>query len=113
MVFESDAAEAVEKKDIEMQTVENQPKYFITVSRRTGLRRLHAHFKCPVRSLRCLDSFDVAKVDESMFDVMCRICKRRLQVEEGLHESESSSTSGDSSSTDAENPVENGEYQDS
>ena len=81
-------------------------KYFVTVSRRTGLRRLHAHFKCPVRSQRCLDAFDVTSIDETSFDVICRICKRRLQIEEGKHDSDSSSSTGDSSSTESDRAPE-------
>ena len=94
------------QKTFEQPVSTCQPKFFVTVSRRTGLRRLHAHFRCPVRALRCLDSFDVNSIDESTFDVMCRICKRRLMVEEGRQESESSSSTGDSSSTESEKAPE-------
>ena len=52
-------------------------KYFVTVSQ------------------RCLDAFDVTSIDETSFDVICRICKRRLQIEEGKHDSDSSSSTGD------------------
>ena len=92
--------------ELEKQDCGVASKFFITVSRRTGLRRLHAHFKCPVRSQRCLDSFDVSSIDETTFDVMCRICKRRLQADEGKLESESSSTSGESSSTESDKTPE-------
>jgi hypothetical protein len=103
-VDEHELGKAVEELDKPEGRVVS--KYFVTVSRRTGLRRLHAHFKCPVRSQRCLDSFDVSSVDETTFDVMCRICKRRLQTDEGKHESESSSTSGESSSTESDRAPE-------
>ena len=93
-------------EEMEKQEERSSSKYFVTVSRRTGLRRLHAHFKCPVRSQRCLDSFDVTAIDEATFDVMCRICKKRLQLDEGRLESESSSTSGESSSTESEKAPE-------
>ena len=93
-------------EEIDRQEDRVSSKYFVTVSRRTGLRRLHAHFKCPVRSQRCLDSFDVTSIDETTFDVMCRICKRRLQLDEGKLETDSSSTSGESSSTESEKAPE-------
>ena len=92
--------------EMEKQEKRSSSKCFVTVSRRTGLRLLHAHFKCPVRSQRCLDSFDVTAIDEATFDVMCRICKKRLQLDEGRLESESSSTSGESSSTESEKAPE-------
>ena len=76
-------------------------RYFVTVSRRTGLRRLHAYHRCPVTTQRCLETFDVSSIDDSTFDAMCRICKRRLQADEGQLESEESSSSGDSSSTES------------
>ena len=82
------------------QTQGSQAKYFVTVSRRTGVRRLHAYFKCPVRTQRCLETYDVERVDEETFDAMCAICKRRMKVDQGEANSESSSTSGDSSSTE-------------
>ena len=108
--FDSDPVDNDLNKFHETPAPTCQPKYFVTVSRRTGLRRLHAHFKCPVRSLRCLDSFDVTSLDETTFDVMCRICRRRLLNEEGKQESESSSSSGDSSSTESDRPPEPQEF---
>ena len=93
-------------EEMEKQEERSMSKYFVTVSRRTGLRRLHAHFKCPVRSQRCLDFFNVTSIDETTFDVMCRICKKRLQMDEGKLESESSSTSGESSSTESDRAPE-------
>lgn len=80
----------------------DRAKFFVTVSRRGGIRRLHAHHRCPVKSERCLETYDLVDVDENSFDVMCRICKKRLQQDEGALKSDSSSTSGDSSSTDSE-----------
>ena len=82
------------------QTQGSQAKFFVTVSRRTGVRRLHAYFKCPVRTQRCLETYDVERVDEETSDAMCAICKRRMKVDQGEANSESSSTSGDSSSTE-------------
>ena len=70
---------------------------------RTGLRRLHVYFKCPVRSERCLETYDGDKVDDETFDAMCAICKHRLKAEQGHADSESSSSidsSGDFSSTE-------------
>ena len=96
-----DVGTALELQNLETKTDANMSKFFITVSRRTGVRRLHAYFKCPVRTQRCLETYDVDKIDEESFDAMCAICKRRLKTEQGQAGSDSSSTSGDSSSTEA------------
>ena len=90
-----------------LQPQGSQAKYFVTVSRRTGVRRLHAYFKCPVRTQRCLETYDVERVDEETFDAMCAICKRRLKVDQGEAHSDSSSTSGDSSSTEVGEEADN------
>ncbi|CAL1139486.1 unnamed protein product [Cladocopium goreaui] len=90
-----------------LQPQGSQAKYFVTVSRRTGVRRLHAYFKCPVRTQRCLETYDVERVDEETFDAMCAICKRRLKVDQGGADSDSSSTSGDSSSTEVGEEADN------
>eukprot|EP00435_Cladocopium_sp_Y103_P067033 s408_g29.t1 len=89
---------------VEVQPTGQSARFFVTVSRRTGLRRLHAHNRCPVKSQRCLETFDLNHVEENAFDVMCKICKCRLQSEQGRQDSDSSSSSGDSSSTDSEAP---------
>ena len=90
-----------------LQPQGSQAKYFVTVSRRTGVRRLHAYFKCPVRTHRCLETYDVERLDEETFDAMCAICKRRLKVDQGGANSDSSSTSGDSSSTEVGEEADN------
>lgn len=79
--------------------------YFVTVSRRTGFRRLHVTGKCHVHAERCQQTESVESVTCTSFDAICRVCKRFLkeQVESG---SESSSSSdGSSSSTSVETSV--------
>ena len=65
---------------------------------------LISNVQCDPRDALIL--FDVSSIDETTFDVMCRICKRRLQADEGKLESESSSTSGESSSTESDKTPE-------
>lgn len=79
-----------------------EAKFFITVSQRSGLRRLHAHGKCPVQSERCLDTVDLDVVKEGTFDVICGICKKRIQIEVGCESDNESSSSGETASTGGE-----------
>ena len=76
--------------------------YFVTVSRRTGFRRLHVTGKCHVHAERCQQTESVESVTCTSFDAICRVCKRFLkeQVESGSDSS--SSSDGSSSSTSAE-----------
>lgn len=76
--------------------------YFVTVSRRTGFRRLHVTGKCHVHAERCQQTESVESVTCTSFDAICRVCKRFLkeQVESGSDSS--SSSDGSSSSTSVE-----------
>ena len=66
-------------------------KVFCDSSRRTELRRLHAYFKYPVRTQRCLERRNI----------WCNICHLQAPFEGRAGRSNSdSSTSGDSSSTE-------------
>ncbi|CAE6926365.1 unnamed protein product [Symbiodinium natans] len=79
-----------------------QPKYFITVSKHTGFRRLHLNGQCYVKPFKCRSVSYHDVVDGAQIDAICRDCKRRMRRETGEDPQEdSSSTSGTSSGTEA------------
>eukprot|EP00435_Cladocopium_sp_Y103_P035770 s3778_g9.t1 len=53
--------------------------YFITVSRRTGFRRLHVTGKCHVHAERCQQTEAVVSPTNTSFDAICRVCKKYLK----------------------------------
>ena len=75
-------------------------KYFITVSRRTGFRRLHVTGACHVKAERCQQVVDVERLEGQNFDAICKFCKQNLKdsTDDELEQSSSSST-GKSTST--------------
>ena len=83
----------------ELSLVEKQSKYFVIVSRRAGLKRLHMS-GCHVKPSRCLEVLYLDAVDSGDFDSICRSCKRRMLAESGKDHQESSSTAS-STSTDS------------
>eukprot|EP00434_Breviolum_minutum_P013170 symbB.v1.2.011607.t2/scaffold783.1/size170700/1 len=86
-----------------------QGKYFITVSRRTGFRRLHVVGSCHVKAERCQQVVDVDSLEGQNFDAICKFCKRGLKQLTGDEVEESSSSStGDSTSTCTDTDVELG-----
>ena len=85
-------------------------KYFITVSRRTGFRRLHVVGSCHVKAERCQQVVDVDNLEGQNFDAICKFCKRGLKQLTGDEVEESSSSStGDSTSTCTDSDVELGD----
>ena len=73
-------------------------KYFISISRKTGHRRLHLNGPCHVKPHRCMKVVfsDTVTMDE--LDSICRDCKHRMRLEQGKSSSlESSSESASSS----------------
>ena len=104
---EPDLTEAVQEIDKlaesdEIELKKPVSKFFITVSQRSGLRRLHAHGKCPVQSERCLDTIELDTVKENSFDAICGICRKRIQIEVGRENDSESSSSGDTASSESE-----------
>ena len=73
--------------------------YFITISRRTGFRRLHVVGKCHVHAERCQQAEIVECLDGTSFDAICRVCKSYLREQVNSDGSASSSSDGSSSST--------------
>eukprot|EP00435_Cladocopium_sp_Y103_P050033 s357_g15.t1 len=80
-------------------------KYFITISRRTALRRLHL-CGCFVKPDRCCEVLFVDEVSSDDFDSICQACKRKMIAECGRDEPEQSASSTASSSSTASEPEE-------
>ena len=78
----------------------DQERFFVTVSRRDGFRRLHLTGACPVQSWRCQEIEMIQDPQKSNFDAVCLHCKRKLQAQLGKEEENNDSdTDGESSST--------------
>ena len=75
-------------------------RYFITICRRTGFRRLHVVGACHVKAERCQQVVDVESLEEQNFDAICKFCKKSLKEATGEEiEQSSSSSTGESTST--------------
>lgn len=87
---EIDDQESAERQDeIEAEANVGHGKYFITVSRRTGFRRLHVVGSCHVKAERCQQVVDVDSLEGQSFDAICKFCKKGLKqlTGEGVEES--------------------------
>jgi hypothetical protein len=73
-------------------------KYFITISRRTALRRLHMA-GCFVKPDRCCEVSFMDEVLQDSFDAICQACKKRMMAECGKDPPEMSTSTASSSST--------------
>jgi hypothetical protein len=82
------------------ESLEKPPaaKYFVTVSRRVGLRRLHLT-GCFVKPDRCCEVIYLDEVKEEDFDAICQACRRRMLAESGKEAAELSSSTASSSTT--------------
>jgi hypothetical protein len=81
------------------QVVKERPaesKYWISISRKTGFRRLHLRHACGVMPFNCFQTEDVWTLKEVKADAFCKPCAK--QLERTQVESSSSSSSGSSSS---------------
>ena len=83
-------------------TSPNEAEYFVTVSRRTGFRRLHVSGRCHVHAEKCQQTESVENLTSTSFDAICRICKRFLKDQVETGSDSSSSSDGSSSSTNVE-----------
>ena len=72
-------------------------KFFITVSRRAGLKRLHLT-GCFVRPDRCCEVIHLDVVGQDDFDAFCKGCHRKMLAESGKDGGELSSSTASSSS---------------
>ena len=73
-------------------------KYFVTISRRTCLRRLHLS-GCFVKPDRCCEVVFLDQVSNDDFDTVCQGCKKRMLAECGRETGDQSSSVASSSST--------------
>ena len=101
LVMVDSISEGLDQKKPEMGT-----KFFVTVSRRQGFRRLHLT-GCFVRPSRCLEVRMLDEVNQDDFDSICRACKLRMAAEAGKDSTAESSSTATSSST--EEPDEGGD----
>ena len=77
--------------------------FWISISRRTGFRRLHRHQGCGVSRSTVFKSMEVSKITADVADKKCRICFRD---ETGSKESEGDDTSSGSSSSSSSSEEE-------
>ena len=73
------------------------PPYFVSITRRSGFRRLHKTSGCGVNPENCYKVEWVWEVNEKTADAVCKVC---LAKSGKAKSSSSSSSSGSSSSTD-------------
>ena len=93
-------------KDVSGQAQsEGTYKFFITVSRRAGHRRLHL-VGCFVKPSNCCEVRLCNTVTAEEFDSICRACKKRMLQEAGKDTPEESSSTASSSSTDGDGDPE-------
>ena len=57
--------------------VDSVQSYFVTVSRRTGFRRLHIVGGCHVQQSRCQEAYGLSPIEGAQFNAMCEVCKSR------------------------------------
>ena len=80
-------------------------KYFISISRKAGYRRLHLNGPCHVKPHHCTKVEYVDRVVLEQIDSICRDCKHRMRDEQGMEPSQD--TSSESASTSDSDSVEN------
>lgn len=91
----------------EKQSEPQVTKYFITISSRTSLRRLHLS-GCFVKLDRCCEVLHLDEISSDDFDTICQACKSKMVLECGREENAESSGTASSSSTASEISVDNG-----
>jgi hypothetical protein len=74
------------------------PKYFVTISRRAGHRRLHLS-GCFVKPSNCCEVRLFQTVTNEDFDSVCRACRKKMLSESGKDAPGESSSTASSSST--------------
>lgn len=104
--FVEDRQDQLEQKALEhAESAERQEKaqldcrYFITITRRTGFRRLHLN-GCFVQPEKCREVIYLNQVEQNDFDAICKMCKRKMAAKSRTSDGQESSTSPSSSSTD-------------
>ena len=98
------ARQAAKERAKERMSVAQTKKYFITISRRTALRRLHLD-GCFVKADRCCEVLHLDEVTSEDFDSICQACKRKMVAECGREDPCESSSTASSSSTGSADDV--------
>ena len=83
---------------------ESSFKFFITISRRQGMRRLHL-VGCYVKPSRCSEVRYSNEVGADDFDSVCRSCKKKMLAESGRDPQDESSSTASSSSTEPSDAI--------
>lgn len=82
--------------------------YFVTISRRTGFRRAHVAGGCHIQAEKCQQVESIGRIQEGVFDAMCKFCKKKLQEDTGDPiPDESSDSDGSSTSTSTNTSASN------
>ena len=89
-----------ESQAAKVANADEAQKFFITVSRRGGHRRLHL-VGCFVKPSNCCEVRLCNTVTAEDFDSICRACRKRMLQETGKDTPEESSSTASSSSTNA------------
>ena len=84
--------------DSKREAPTDSTKYFVTVSRRAGHRRLHL-VGCFVKPSNCMEVRMTNSVTAEDFDSVCRACRKKMLSENGKETPEESSSTASSSST--------------
>ena len=78
-----------------------EAQYFVSVSRKSGFRRLHVNHACYVKPFKCQDVVYLDQVTASDFDAICKDCKLRIRsMADDNKADESSSGEATTSSSD-------------
>ena len=78
-------------------------RFFISISRKTGHRRLHLNGPCHVKPVHCTKVEFVDRVVLEQIDSICRDCKHRLRDEQGADDGQDSSSESGSTSDSSSN----------
>ena len=90
-------AEDIDKPEKDSSTL----KYYVTISRRNGFRRLHMVGACPVQAWKCQEMEEIIDVKGAAYDAVCMNCKRKIEAMEGMENNEPETASDDDSSSTA------------
>ena len=85
----------------------------MTVSRRTGFRRLHIVGGCHVQQSRCQEAYGLSSIEGAQFNAMCEVCKKKLKEsidDDGASSSGTSRSDGSSTSTEVNTSADEHEW---
>ncbi|CAE7351551.1 unnamed protein product [Symbiodinium sp. CCMP2592] len=84
--------EAAEDQPETAAAPKGEAKYFISVSKKTGFRRLHVNHACYVKPFKCQDVVYLDQVAATDFDAICKDCKLRIRSMADDNKAEDSSS---------------------